>query len=269
MPSGSDAIPWLGDYPYGSTADLTNQGVHMIGTTADMPAPSLGTQSGSDGVVTNGSSAFTAASGRFTANDTGATITIIDQNAATPTQYVFTVTYVSATALTLSGNWAGVSSGAQTDAWVLTGRGPSNAGLTYYASDGTDAPTGTLYESDGTDWVPVSGGAGGIQVTDGVMTVNPTTELLIGPQLTADDYPSGSVARIDDDDDDTPSGGVALETFFVDSTSTGVSAATTLAAGAQYVIQIQGTFSFWNAVLTSGSPNANAMFAQVDQWDDN
>ena len=45
MPSGDDALPWLGDYPFPGGAEA-NQGIHMIGLTANMPEPSLGTQTG-------------------------------------------------------------------------------------------------------------------------------------------------------------------------------------------------------------------------------
>ena len=131
----------------------------MIGLAADMPTPSLGTQSGADGAVGSGSTAFSAASGRFSAADTGATITIIDTGATVPTSYTFTVTYVSGTALTLSSAWAGTGTSALS--WLVTGRGPSNAGLMYYATDGTDVPTGSLYESDGASWHTLAGPGGG------------------------------------------------------------------------------------------------------------
>ena len=46
MPSGGDALPWLGEYPYpGAGGGL---GIHMGGLSAKQaPAPSSGTQSGS------------------------------------------------------------------------------------------------------------------------------------------------------------------------------------------------------------------------------
>lgn len=147
MPSGADAIPWLGDYPFlgGPTA---NQGIHMIGTLADRAVPSLGTQTGADGAVTG--TAFTAASGRFTTNDTGMTLTAMDTGVSPPVAYTFTVTYVSPTALTLSSFWTGVATSSLS--WVLTGRGPSNAGLAHISA-GTNPGGGPLFVSDGTDWV--------------------------------------------------------------------------------------------------------------------
>lgn len=151
MPSGSDALPWLGDYPYGTGQGL--QGAHMIGTLLSRPIPSVGTQSGPDGAVSG--SDFTATSGQFTLPNTGDTITITDTGATTPVTYQFTVTYVSGTELTLSGSWAGT--GTSGLPWVLSGQGPSNAGLSYFATDGTDNPSGTLYHSTGTDWLPVAG----------------------------------------------------------------------------------------------------------------
>lgn len=151
-------MPWLGD-PVNAVP-----GIHAIGTIADRPNPSLGSQSGADGAVAHTSTAFTAASGQFTTNDTGMTLKL--QDSATNTVEQYTVTYVSATALTLSAAWPATISGTPTAttvlSWVLSGREPSNAGLLYHATDGTDTATGTTYESDGTQWVPVSssGGAG-------------------------------------------------------------------------------------------------------------
>jgi hypothetical protein len=133
MPGTDDALPWLGDYPFpgGSTA---NQGIHMMGLTENMPIPSLGTQTGADGAVAVSSTAFAAASGRFTTNDTGMTLTIVDTGATVPAVYTFTVTFVDTTHLTLGSSWAGT--GTTGLSWSLTGRGPSNAGALYLATDG-------------------------------------------------------------------------------------------------------------------------------------
>lgn len=147
MPSGADALPWAGDPLNGV------DGIHMQGVVADMPDPSLGTQSGSDGAVTG--TAFTSASGHFTAANTGDTILLVDTGATTPVVYTFTVTFVSTTALTLSSAWAGT--GTTVLPWTLSGSGPSNKGMLYHATDGTDSPTGTLYRSDGTQWTPIGG----------------------------------------------------------------------------------------------------------------
>ena len=151
MPSGADPEPWLGTYPRGAATDPI--GVHMIGTVANMPPATAGTQSGADGAASG--TAFTAASGQFTAVNTGDTILITDTGASSaPFVYSFTVTYVDATSLTLDSSWAGVASSGLP--WVLSGSAPSNAGLTYYATDGTDSPTGSLYQSDGTQWIPIA-----------------------------------------------------------------------------------------------------------------
>jgi hypothetical protein len=145
MPSGNDPLPFLGDYPFPGAGG--NPGIHMIGLTANMPNPSLGTQSGADGAVADSSTAFSAASGQFTANDTGTTITITDTGASPPALYSFTVTFVDATDLTLSSDWMGTGT---TDLpWVLSGREPSNAGMFYLATDGAPAPGNpTLYKID-------------------------------------------------------------------------------------------------------------------------
>lgn len=146
MPSGSDELPWVGDYPYPGAGG--NQGIHMLGTLANLPAASLGTQTGSDGAVGSGSTAFTAASGRFASANTGDTIQIVDTGASPPAVYSFTVTYVSATALTLSSAWAGTGTSALS--WTLLGPGPSNEGLRYFATDAE-----VEYQSIGTDWLQV------------------------------------------------------------------------------------------------------------------
>ena len=143
MPSGADSLPWTGDPANGVL------GIHMIGLTADMPAPSLGTQSGSDGAVAHSSTAFTAASGRFAAVNTGDTILIIDS--ATNTTVERTVTFVSSTALTLSSAWPATIGGTPTAtsvlSWVLSGQGPSNAGMLYLATDGP-ADTAIRFNTD-------------------------------------------------------------------------------------------------------------------------
>jgi hypothetical protein len=151
LPGGDDPLPWLGDYPYpgGATA---NQGINMVGPTANMPDPSLGTQSGSAGVVSG--TTFTDTTAQFSSPDTGTTITISDNGVTPPVLYSFTVTYVSANQLTLSSAWLGT--GSSDLSWSLTGRGASNAGLTYYATDMRDTPGGTLYQSTGTQWLPVA-----------------------------------------------------------------------------------------------------------------
>jgi hypothetical protein len=151
MPSGDDAVPWLGDYPFGGAGG--NQGVHMIGLAANRPAASLGTRVGSDGAVSGGSTAFSATSGRFVSANTGDTIRIVDTGASPAVVYSFTVTYVSATALTLSSAWAGT--GTSNLSWSLLGQGPSNAGLRYFATD-----TPAEYESTGTDWLELPQGGG-------------------------------------------------------------------------------------------------------------
>lgn len=152
MPSGDDALPWLGDYPFLGGA-LANLGAHMIGTFADMPTPSLGTQSGADGAVSG--TAFSAASGRFTAADTGMTLQVIDTGASPPVVYSFTVTFVDATDLTISSSWVGTGTSALS--WSLLGRGPSNAGLRYFASD-----TSVEYQSTGTVWLQVAASGSGL-----------------------------------------------------------------------------------------------------------
>ena len=111
-----------GAYPRASSTDPT--GIHMIGLTANMPAPSLGAQSGPDGAVSG--TAFTSATGRFTSANTGNTIQITDTGATPPVQYQFTVTFVSATALTLSGSWAGT--GTSSLPWVLSRAGAVERG---------------------------------------------------------------------------------------------------------------------------------------------
>lgn len=55
--------------------------------------------------------------------------------------------------------------------------------------------------------------------------------------------------------------GVLVEAFLVDSRiQGGVSSSTVLNAGQTYTITAQGTFSVWNSTLTTGTPNADAMF---------
>lgn len=152
LPGGPDAIPWLGDYPYGSGEG--NQGIHMIGLLADMPAPSLGTQTGADGAVASSSTAFSAASGRFTAANTGGTLQVIDTGASPPVVYSFTVTYVDATHLTLGSGWAGT--GTSSLSWVLSGQGPSNAGLMYFATDGSGGG-GIQFDTNNVgDWLDIT-----------------------------------------------------------------------------------------------------------------
>ena len=54
--------------------------------------------------------------------------------------------------------------------------------------------------------------------------------------------------------------GVIVESFFLTTTSTGVTSSTVLQTGRQYVVTVQGTYSLWNLALNVGSPNADAMF---------
>lgn len=55
--------------------------------------------------------------------------------------------------------------------------------------------------------------------------------------------------------------GVALEQFFVSSlSSTGTTSSTVLAAGVEYQITVQGTYTVQNNALNLGTPNADAMF---------
>jgi hypothetical protein len=66
--------------------------------------------------------------------------------------------------------------------------------------------------------------------------------------------PPGSTAGL-------PGVGVTLETLYVDSkSSTGTTSATVLAAGVEYLLVVEGTWSFWNEALNVGSPGADAMF---------
>ena len=53
--------------------------------------------------------------------------------------------------------------------------------------------------------------------------------------------------------------GVAIDEFYLDSTTTGISTVV-LAAGQTYQISVQGTFSLWNNPLEDGTPEADAMF---------
>lgn len=127
----------------------------MVGTVANMPPATAGSQSGSDGVVSGGGATFTSVTGQFTTVSTGDTITIYDTNATTsPFTYESVVTFVSSTVLTLTTPYAG--SATSVLPWVLTGSAPSNAGLTYFATDGTDPATGTLYQGDGSQWIPIA-----------------------------------------------------------------------------------------------------------------
>lgn len=55
--------------------------------------------------------------------------------------------------------------------------------------------------------------------------------------------------------------GVTSETLFVSSkTSTPTVGTVTLEAGVEYVIVVEGTWSFWNEALNVGTPDADAMF---------
>ncbi len=186
MPSGPDALPWLGGYNRTSPTDPG--GIHMIGTLANRPDPSPGTTSGSDGVVTHGFNLFQSASANFYSLNTGDTIQITDTIASPPVIYSFTVTFLTFSGLDLSSNWMGNSTtGTVKFPWVLTGRGPSNAGLHYYANDAGSGAVGTLFESDGVQWIPMTAGSTGlppwyqwspsIQITPGVTGVSPTVSV--------------------------------------------------------------------------------------------
>lgn len=55
--------------------------------------------------------------------------------------------------------------------------------------------------------------------------------------------------------------GVILDQFLVDSKTSGeTSGSVVLTSGTSYVVTAQGTWSYWNAALEQGSPNADAMF---------
>lgn len=69
-------------------------------------------------------------------------------------------------------------------------------------------------------------------------------------------FPGAEVAE------EVPGGpGVITETLLMDSrVEAGITASTVLALGQEYVLTAQGTFSVWNSNLTTGTPNADAMF---------
>lgn len=55
--------------------------------------------------------------------------------------------------------------------------------------------------------------------------------------------------------------GVVVDQFLVDSkTSTETSGSAVLTSGQTYLVTAQGTWSFWNAALEKGTPNADAIF---------
>jgi hypothetical protein len=66
--------------------------------------------------------------------------------------------------------------------------------------------------------------------------------------------PCGAVAGV-------PGAGVTVETLYVDSKdSSGTTTASVLTAGVEYLVIVEGTWSFWNEALNVGTPGADAMF---------
>lgn len=71
-------------------------------------------------------------------------------------------------------------------------------------------------------------------------------------------------AEVEDEQAQTVAG-VILEQLSCHSTqSGGVTSASVLQSGVQYLITVQGTYSLWNLALGTGTPNANAMFPTSD-----
>lgn len=149
MPSGGDAIPWSGNPP---TQQL---GVHMSGTVADRPAASRGSEAGLGDIFTG--TTFTAGGANWSSAITGSTIVLTDMSVTPAVEHTFTVTFVNSVTLTLSAAWTG---GITVNVpYVIVGVTPSNEGLMYFATDAQESSAGTLYRSDGANWVPIGSNA--------------------------------------------------------------------------------------------------------------
>lgn len=61
-------------------------------------------------------------------------------------------------------------------------------------------------------------------------------------------------------EDETSTPGEVLETLFLDTRQSLVSAVSTLASGSEYLITVRGTMSDWNLALDNGTPESDAIF---------